>query len=68
MRRILDGAVVQDGLRVAAANLVYEWGHAWLEMAGATVGSPPVRGGGRYLTVWQRQADGHWHIVRNLST
>lgn len=26
----------------------------------------PVSRHGRYLTVWQAQADGHWKIVRNL--
>ena len=25
------------------------------------------RSGGGYLTVWQRETDGHWRIVRNLA-
>ena len=67
MREIRDGGVVQDGLVAVAADLIYEWGHAWIEMAAATPGGAPVKGGGAYLTVWKRGADGHWHIVRNLA-
>lgn len=67
LREIRDGGVVTDGLAVASPTLIYEWGHAWVEMASATPGAPAVRGGGSYLTVWQRQSDGHWRIVRNLS-
>jgi uncharacterized protein (TIGR02246 family) len=67
LREIRDGAVIQDGVAVVSAESVYEWGHAWLLMAAATPGGPPVRSGGAYLTVWQRQSDGHWRIVRNLA-
>ncbi|AHG93407.1 hypothetical protein J421_5872 (plasmid) [Gemmatirosa kalamazoonensis] len=67
LREIVDGGVVQDGLTVASADRLYEWGHAWLAMAAATPGAPPTRGGGAYLTVWQRGADGHWRIARNLA-
>jgi ketosteroid isomerase-like protein len=62
-----DGAVIRDGSVVGAAGLVYEWGHAWLEFASDASGGAPVRRGGDYLTVWQRQQDGHWRIVRNLA-
>jgi len=64
---IRDGGVVQDGMAVIDAALIYEWGHGWLELAPRTAGGPPVRTGGQYLTVWQRAADGHWRIIRNLS-
>ena len=67
LREIIDGGVVQDGLTVASADRLYEWGHAWLAMAAATPGAPPTRSGGAYLTVWQRGADGHWRIARNLA-
>jgi uncharacterized protein (TIGR02246 family) len=67
MREVRDGGVVQDGLAVVGPALVYEWGHAWLETAPATAGAAPRRGGGAYLTVWQRASDGHWHIARNLA-
>ncbi len=64
---IRGGAVVQDGLAVVGPGLIYEWGHGWLELAPRTPGGPPVRTGGPYLTVWQRAADGHWRIIRNLT-
>lgn len=67
MREIRDGGVVQDGLVVASPDLIYEWGHAWVEMAAATPGGPPVKSGGGYLTVWRREADGHWRITRNIA-
>lgn len=67
LREIRGGDVVQEGLTVVAPNLIYEWGHAWVEMAPAAAGGSPVRSGGRYLTVWQRQPDGHWRITRNLT-
>jgi uncharacterized protein (TIGR02246 family) len=67
LREIVDGSVVQEGLTVASADRIYEWGHAWLAMAAATPGAPPARSGGAYLTVWQRGPDGHWRIARNLA-
>jgi uncharacterized protein (TIGR02246 family) len=67
LREIRGGSVVQDGLAAINPTLVYEWGHAWFEMVGEKAGDPLVRSGGRYLTVWQRERDGHWRIVRNLS-
>ena len=67
LREIRGGDVVQEGLTVVAPNLIYEWGHAWVEMASATAGGAPVRSGGRYLTVWQRESDGRWRIARNLT-
>lgn len=67
LREILDGAVEQDGMVAVAPDRIYEWGHAWLEMAPAQAGGRPVRSGGAYLTVWQRGADGHWRIVRNVA-
>lgn len=70
LREIRDGAVVQDGLAVAGPTRVYEWGHAWIELApaaGAAPGAAPARSGGAYLTVWEREADGRWRIVRNLA-
>jgi uncharacterized protein (TIGR02246 family) len=66
-RPIRAGGIIQDGISVAGPALVFEWGHGWVEMEPPTAGGPPVRSGGTYLTVWQRSADGHWRIVRNLS-
>ena len=65
--KIERGEVVSEGLVAIKEDLVYEWGHATLEMASATPGGPPRRGGGAYLTVWRRSTNGHWLIVRNLA-
>ena len=66
LRPIRGGGVVQDGVTAVSPTLVYEWGHAWLEMD-AENGAGVVRSGGAYLTVWQHEADGHWHITRNIA-
>ena len=44
-------------------DLAYEWGSAGMAMR---EGDKVVSAGGRYLTVWQRQPDASWLIVRNL--
>jgi len=67
IRPIRAGGIVQDGLTVLAPTRIAEWGHGWLELEPERGGAPPVRSGGNYLTVWERQADGHWRIVRNLA-
>jgi len=67
LREIRGGDVVQDGLAVVAPNIIYEWGHAWVEMAPTAAGGSSLRSGGSYLTVWKRQTDGHWRIIRNLT-
>lgn len=67
LRPIRAGAVVQDGLTVLGPTRIAEWGHAWLDLVPEDHGEAPTRSGGTYLTVWQREADGHWRIVRNLA-
>jgi len=67
LRPIRAGAVVQDGLTVLGPTRIAEWGHGWLELAPERDGAPPGRSAGTYLTVWQRESDGHWRIVRNLA-
>ena len=64
---IRAGAVVQGGLTVLGPARIAEWGQAWLELAPEVKGTAPTRSGGTYLTVWQRETDGHWRIVRNLA-
>ena len=63
--RVLGGTLRQDDL-VAVGSMIYEWGHADLELAGAS-GAPPAHTFGRYLTVWKRDASGRWRIIRNMS-
>ncbi|MDE3154323.1 MAG: nuclear transport factor 2 family protein [Acidobacteriota bacterium] len=58
------GGLVQDGIR-REGSLVYEWGHVTLEFPPRD--GKPVKMTGRYLTVWARDAAGHWQITRNLS-
>jgi len=62
---LLDGRLDYDGLQPASATLVYEWGHSalrWKQADGAIRATQ-----GRFLTVWRRNADGGWEIVRNLT-
>jgi len=67
LRPIRAGGIVQDGLTVLAPTRIAEWGHGWLDLEPEREGAPPVRSGGSYVTVWERQADGHWRIVRNMA-
>jgi uncharacterized protein (TIGR02246 family) len=67
LRPIRAGGIVQDGLTVLAPTRIIEWGRGWLEMDPERAGAPTVRSGGSYVTVWERQADGHWRIVRNMA-
>ena len=64
MGTVVSGSLLQDGITRQGA-LVYEWGHADLELA--RQGAPPQHSRGRYLTVWQQGKGGRWQIVRNLS-
>ena len=67
LRPIRAGGIEQDGLTVLAPTRIIEWGRGWLEMEPERAGAPPVRSGGSYVTIWERQADGHWRIVRNMA-
>ena len=67
LRPIRAGGIAQDGLTVLAPTRIVEWGRGWLEMEPERAEAPPVRSGGSYVTIWERQADGHWRIVRNLA-
>ena len=55
--KIVAKELVRDG------DLAYESGYA--EVGLMRAGKETVRGG-RYLTVWQRQPDGGWKILRNI--
>jgi uncharacterized protein (TIGR02246 family) len=67
LRPIRAGGIAQDGLAVLAPTRILEWGRGWLEMEPERAGAPPVKSGGSYVTVWERQPDGHWQIVRNMA-
>jgi uncharacterized protein (TIGR02246 family) len=55
--KIQSRSLVRDG------DLAYESGYADV---GVVRDGTPVTRGGRYLTVWQRQVDGAWKILRNI--
>lgn len=60
---VTGGGLVQEGVAVSG-GLIYEWGHGWLAFSQKD-GKRKVSSG-PYLTVWRRQADGSWAIIRNL--
>jgi uncharacterized protein (TIGR02246 family) len=62
--RVTTARIVQDGI-TAAGTMIFEWGHADLEMAREGQAAVPTRG--RYLTVWAKDSAGRWRITRNLS-
>lgn len=53
-------AAAHSERRVAADGFVYEWGEASLV---TSYGKTDTK---HFLTVWQRQDNGHWLIYRNL--
>lgn len=61
---ILGGELHSLGRTAVRPDLVLEWGEGSLRVRAAD-GSVNTRGG-PYMTVWQRQQDGVWRIVRNL--
>ena len=61
--RVLDGELIQDGL-TAQGTLIYEWGHARIDSEHDGQRSTRT---GAYLTVWRRDPDGVWRIIRNLT-
>jgi uncharacterized protein (TIGR02246 family) len=67
LRPIRGGGVVQDGMAVLGPTRIAEWGHAWIDLEPERAGGPSVRSGGTYLTIWERDADGHWRIHHNIA-
>lgn len=62
MGRVVGGGLVQEGVTVSG-GMIYEWGHGWL--AFQKDGKRRVSSG-PYFTVWRRDSDGSWRILRNL--
>ena len=62
--RFLRGGLVQDGVVLAPGPMIYEWGHADIEVERD---GKVVHSAGNYLTVWRRDASGSWKIARNLA-
>ena len=62
--RFLRGGLVQDGVVLVPGPMIYEWGHADIEIERD---GKAVHSAGNYLTVWKRNADGKWEISRNLA-
>jgi uncharacterized protein (TIGR02246 family) len=63
--RIVAATIQSEGRVAAGADEVYEWGSGWMVVQSAD--GTRAKRGGRYLTVWHRQADGAWVITRNLA-
>jgi uncharacterized protein (TIGR02246 family) len=63
--RIAAATIQSDGRTAAGPDDVYEWGTGWVSIESAD--GKPTKRGGRYLTVWHRQPDGTWVIIRNLA-
>jgi uncharacterized protein (TIGR02246 family) len=61
---IVGGELHSLGRTALRPDLVLEWGEGNLRVRAAD-GAINTRGG-PYVTLWQRQPDGAWRIVRNL--
>jgi len=62
--RVVSGGILHDGSTLARDGLIYEWGHGGATIVGKD--GKTTTTDGPFLTVWKRQADGRWLIVRNL--
>lgn len=62
-RGVSASARIESKKLVVDGDLAYESG--WGEVRRMTAGKLSSIGG-RYLTVWQRGADGEWKIIRNI--
>jgi uncharacterized protein (TIGR02246 family) len=62
--QISDGAIVREGVQAVNDTLVYEWGHGGMTFTDTSRATHTTRG--PYLTVWRKEPDGAWRIIRNL--
>jgi uncharacterized protein (TIGR02246 family) len=64
LARVTDGGIVREGTQTVNDTLVYEWGRGTLTFTDTAGTKHTSRG--PYLTVWRREGDGAWRIIRNL--
>lgn len=64
IKQIRGGAIVREGVHAVNDSLVYEWGHGGMTFTDTSGATHTSRG--PYLTVWRRESDGAWRIIRNL--
>jgi len=64
-KRIVGAAIQSEGRVAVSPDDVYEWGEGWIFVQSADGTRSKL--GGRFFTVWHRQSDGIWMIIRNLA-
>jgi len=57
------GTKIEPRRVIVDGNLAYEWGYGEVTVS---KDGKPATAGGPYLTVWRKQADGDWKILRNV--
>jgi uncharacterized protein (TIGR02246 family) len=62
--RIQDGAIVREGVQAVNDTLIYEWGHGGMTFTDTSGAMHKTNG--PYLTVWRKEPNGTWRIIRNL--
>jgi len=60
---VASSARIESKKLVVDGDLAYESGYGEV---GRVKDGRTATVGGRYLTVWQRKADGEWKIIRNI--
>jgi uncharacterized protein (TIGR02246 family) len=61
---IVSATIERGGTAEGNRDLVYEWGVG--SVASRSAGGTLVTRGGPYFTVWKRQENGRWEIIRNI--
>jgi uncharacterized protein (TIGR02246 family) len=61
---VVSATILRRGAAVGDDGLVYEWGVGTVVVR-SSGGALETRGG-PYLTVWKREGNGQWEIIRNV--